>query len=88
MIVFNAKMWLVVSPRRVYKSIYYHKQTKNQWARDDPAFVVLLCAGLSLMSVCYSVYFKLSIGGFLRTLLFMLFVDYVLVGCVVATGCW
>ena len=24
-------------PHRVYKQSYYRKQTKNQWARDDPA---------------------------------------------------
>ncbi len=41
-----------------YKNIYYHKQTKNQWARDDPAFVVLLglaltcsCSALSMVSL-------------------------------------
>jgi hypothetical protein len=26
-----------------YRHTSYHKQTKNQWARDDPAFVVVLC---------------------------------------------
>lgn len=27
--------YLVVSPRRVSKQAYYHKQTKNVWARDE-----------------------------------------------------
>ena len=25
--------------KRAYISSYYRKQTKNQWARDDPAFL-------------------------------------------------
>lgn len=35
-------LYLCISPKRVYRNIYYHKQTKNQWSRDDPAFVILL----------------------------------------------
>lgn len=31
---------LCLDPKRVYKNTSYHKQTKNQWARDDPAFTV------------------------------------------------
>ena len=31
---------LCIDPKRVYKQTTYHKQTKNQWARDDPAFTV------------------------------------------------
>ncbi|RQM29574.1 hypothetical protein B5M09_004577, partial [Aphanomyces astaci] len=32
---------LCISPTKVYKSAYYRKQTKNRWARDDPAFAVI-----------------------------------------------
>ncbi|XP_048128919.1 protein unc-50 homolog isoform X2 [Rhodamnia argentea] len=32
---------LCTSPKVVYQHTKYHKQTKNQWARDDPAFVVI-----------------------------------------------
>lgn len=51
-------LWLCISPSRVYsqqcllissrsyKNVYYQKQTKNQWARDDPAFLVVLLASL------------------------------------------
>ncbi|KAI0502591.1 hypothetical protein KFK09_017545 [Dendrobium nobile] len=33
---------LCTSPKVVYQHTKYHKQTKNQWARDDPAFIVIL----------------------------------------------
>ncbi|SAL97536.1 hypothetical protein [Absidia glauca] len=53
--------YLLIAPSRVYRNIYYHKQTKNQWARDDPAFLVLFAVLLS---------------------------DFLIVGALVATGCW
>jgi hypothetical protein len=30
-----------------YRNVYYHKQTKNTWARDDPALVLLQCGCLA-----------------------------------------
>jgi len=49
---------LSTSPQRVYKTSYYRKQTKNHWARDDPAFAVLEIAFLAVASVAYCVAFK------------------------------
>lgn len=43
---FEFAMWqmlyLFTSPQKVYRNFHYRKQTKDQWARDDPAFLVLL----------------------------------------------
>ena len=33
---------LILSPSTVYDLSKYRKRTRNQWARDDPAFFVLL----------------------------------------------
>ena len=38
--------YLFVAPQRVFRDFKYRKQTKNQFARDDPAFLVLLSAVL------------------------------------------
>lgn len=45
--------YLLHSPSKVYKLTSWRNQTKNQWARDDPAFVVLLCALLAASSVLF-----------------------------------
>jgi hypothetical protein len=40
-------LYLKVSQTRVYRNLYHHRQTKNHWARDDPAFHVLLAISLT-----------------------------------------
>ncbi|KAL0077189.1 UNC-50-like protein [Phycomyces blakesleeanus] len=89
---FEFAMWqmcyLLIAPRRVYRNIYYHKQTKNQWARDDPAFLVLLASLLSLSAVAWGFAYGLGFVGILRAMLFMVLVDFLLVGSLVATFSW
>eukprot|EP00639_Heterosigma_akashiwo_P026820 CAMPEP_0194695722 /NCGR_PEP_ID=MMETSP0295-20121207/22168_1 /TAXON_ID=39354 /ORGANISM="Heterosigma akashiwo, Strain CCMP2393" /LENGTH=182 /DNA_ID=CAMNT_0039587593 /DNA_START=32 /DNA_END=581 /DNA_ORIENTATION=- len=50
------------NPAQVYKSSYYRKQTKNQWARDDPAFAVIQILLLIASACAYGVAF--SAGSF------------------------
>lgn len=40
-------------PARVFKQAYYRKQTKDAWARDDPAFALLQVAFLAVAAVAY-----------------------------------
>lgn len=62
-------------PGRVYKTSYYRKQTKNHWARDDPAFAALQICFLALSSLSYCVAFRSetmiasTIGFALRSIL-------------------
>jgi len=44
-------LYLVISPNKVYRNAHFQKTHKNQYARDDPAFVVLLAAFLCLSSI-------------------------------------
>eukprot|EP00043_Microstomoeca_roanoka_P000973 m.30270 g.30270 ORF g.30270 m.30270 type:complete len:258 (+) comp10591_c0_seq1:258-1031(+) len=81
-------LWLIVSPKKVYRSVHYHKNTKNQWARDDPAFLVLLAAFLTASSVLSVFVFKLSFVAFIKLLLWVIFVDCVGTGLVIATVLW
>ncbi|KAJ8662277.1 hypothetical protein O0I10_001970 [Lichtheimia ornata] len=80
--------YLLIAPRRVYRNIYYHKQTKNQWARDDPAFLVLLASLLCVSAVAWGLAYGLGMVGILRAMLFMVLVDFLLVGSLAATFTW
>ena len=48
-------MQLVFHPKTAYRHTSYHKQTKNQWARDDPAFVVVCAAFQAIAATAYCV---------------------------------
>ncbi|CAG8689907.1 3344_t:CDS:2 [Funneliformis caledonium] len=79
-------LYLCIAPRRVYRNIYYHKQTKNQWARDDPAFVVIL--SFFLGAIAWGLVYGHGLIGILKMILFMVFVDFVVVGMIISTICW
>lgn len=38
---FTQMLYLLTSPSKVYKLTRWRKETKNRWARDDPAFIIL-----------------------------------------------
>lgn len=79
---------LVVNPARAYRITAWHKQTKNQWARDDPAFVALMLIFMSATSAGYAIAFGTGVSGLLKTVFWAVLVDFLGVGCLVATACW
>jgi hypothetical protein len=79
---------LSFDPKEVYTPFYYRKQTKNQWARDDPAFVVVQAVFVMIGSLAYAVAFRHpSFWGYLWTVLYCLVVDWLLIGVLVASTC-
>ncbi|KAK8746788.1 hypothetical protein OTU49_017182 [Cherax quadricarinatus] len=81
-------VYLFISPQKVYRNFQYRKQTKAQFARDDPAFVVLLCFWLCVTSVGFALVLKLSLWSFLRFLVYTVCVDTLAAGIIVATVLW
>lgn len=89
---FETAIWemihLILKPRKAFRSFYYQRQTKNQWARDDPSFFILQIGLLTLSSVVWSIVYGHSIFGFLKMMTEMILVDFFLFGFVVATLFW
>lgn len=77
--------YLVVAPRRVYKQTYHHKQTKNQWARDDPAMLILIAGCLGAAGVAWSLVYRLPVLSLITIPLLMILRDFLLSSLVVAT---
>ena len=48
---------LCVEPKRVYRTTTFHSRVKHQWARDDPAFVVVLAYMLAVAGVAWCLAF-------------------------------
>ena len=73
--------------QKVYKMAYYRKQTKNHWARDDPAFVAIQISLLIIASLAYSIAFR-SDSLIYNTLYFCfhsVVINFALFGAIVAT---
>ncbi|KNC54723.1 uncharacterized protein AMSG_01573 [Thecamonas trahens ATCC 50062] len=89
---FEYAMWqmfhLCVAPRKVFRNMVYHKHASDHWARDDPAFVVVSVAFLTIASLAYGIAFRASLWAVLKLLLWSVFVDFVAVGMLVATVGW
>lgn len=89
---FDQAMWdivyLMVLPRRVYKQVYYQKQTKGRWLRDDPSFMVLLTLFLVVLAVAWGIAYSPLVGGVLKLVVYMVGVDFFGIGAVVATVGW
>lgn len=79
---------LSFEPQNVYDSFYRRKQTKNQWARDDPAFVVIQLSFLVCSSCAFVVAFEdPSFWGYLWAVVYAVVVDWLLVALTVASTC-
>uniref|UniRef100_A0A8C5BIW4 Unc-50-like protein n=1 Tax=Gadus morhua TaxID=8049 RepID=A0A8C5BIW4_GADMO len=73
-------LYLFTSPQRVYRNFHYRKQTKDQWARDDPAFLVLLGVWLCVSTIGFGLVLDLGFVGTLKLLLWVVFIDCIGVG--------
>lgn len=75
-------------PQKIYTSFYYRKQTKNQWARDDPAFAVIQAFFVGISALSFAIAFRHpSFWGYLWTVVYSLVVDWLFVGMAIASTC-
>ncbi|KAL5012944.1 hypothetical protein ScPMuIL_011495 [Solemya velum] len=81
-------VYLFISPQKVYRNFQYRKNTKDQWARDDPAFLVLLSFWLCVSSIGFALVLGLHFLGFIKFLLWVIFVDCIGVGLLIASLFW
>ncbi|XP_073123954.1 uncharacterized protein [Henckelia pumila] len=79
---------LCTSPKVVYQHTKYHKQTKNQWARDDPAFVVICSLLLSVATIGYCAAYDHSAGHAVFVVISVLLFHFLVTGAILATCFW
>jgi len=85
---FWTMLQLVVSPRTAYRHTAYHKQTKNHWARDDPAFLLVMCLLVMLTACAYCIALSDSFSHAVMTVVSAVMFDFLLLGCAIATTGW
>ena len=81
------KTLLSTRPQVVYKTSYYRKQTKNHWARDDPAFAALQGVFIVVAGIAYSVAFKTSLSNAISFLLYTVLWNWLGMGLIISTLC-
>lgn len=81
------KTILSTRPHVVYKTAYYRKQTKNHWARDDPAFVALQLIFLVISCIAYAISFREPFMGSLAFLLYSILFHWLGAGIITASIC-
>uniref|UniRef100_A0A0E0LY77 UNC-50 family protein n=1 Tax=Oryza punctata TaxID=4537 RepID=A0A0E0LY77_ORYPU len=82
---------LCTSPKVVYDPAlipFFIVQTKNQWARDDPAFVVILILFLVFATSAYCAAYGESASHAALTITSVVLVHFLFAGIVLATLCW
>jgi hypothetical protein len=86
---FEMAIWeminLIIAPKKVFRSIYYHKQTKNTWHRPDPSFTYLLSFFLLLTSLAWGLAYSSGFSHILRISLVFIFVHFLLLSLLIAT---
>ncbi|KAF2903983.1 hypothetical protein ILUMI_02193, partial [Ignelater luminosus] len=81
-------MYLFISPQKVYSSVQYGKNTKSEFARDDPAFIVLLIAWFCFISTGFGMILRLDCWHVIKFLSYVIFFDCIGSGLVFATIFW
>ncbi|CAA7058625.1 unnamed protein product [Microthlaspi erraticum] len=79
---------LCTSPKVVYQHTKYHKQTKNQWARDDPAFIVICSVLLVVATLAYCATYDHSSSHAIVVVVSVFLSHFLIAGAVIATFCW
>ncbi|CAH8523104.1 unnamed protein product [Heterobilharzia americana] len=79
---------LFVGPQRVFRNFRYRKCSRQQWARDDPAFLVLMMGFLLFTSLGFSVCMSLNVIQAIEFVLWVVFVDFISISLLQATFFW
>ncbi|KAL4919107.1 UNC-50 [Aspergillus aurantiobrunneus] len=76
---FEMAIWemtsLLIAPKKVFKSIYYH--TKNTWHRPDPSFTYLLSFFLLLTALAWGLAYAPSFGSIVRLTFMFVVVHFI-----------
>lgn len=85
---FAQMIYLCMAPRKVIKLTSWRKQTKNQWARDDPAFVVVLLFFLTIAGISYGLALRHEGSSILYVVSVFVIVQFGIFGVTAASCGW
>lgn len=81
---FAQMVYLCFAPEKVYQLTKYRKRTKGQWARDDPAFMVIQALFLAAAGLAYGICFGENTYHQLRTFMYFIIYHFLALGVLVS----
>jgi hypothetical protein len=73
-------------PMTANKHFFQRKQTKNQWARDDPAFAVVVTYLVLVGALAFTIALdRFSMWGYLWTCFYCVAINWLLIGAIIAS---
>lgn len=92
---FETAIWeifhLIINPKKMYRSHYYYKSLSNHkstYSRDDPSFLILLTAFLSVSAIAWGMAYSPRFWDIGKLIVYMVMIDFYLSGIVIATISW
>ncbi|KAF1352097.1 UNC-50 [Delphinella strobiligena] len=86
---FEMAIWemtsLIIAPKKVFRSIYYQKQTRNTWHRPDPSFTYLLSFFLLLTALSWGLAYADGFSRIVRITLVFIFAHFLATSLIVST---
>ncbi|KAL9646685.1 hypothetical protein ABK040_001108 [Willaertia magna] len=80
---------LIYNPSLVFKNARNRKFIKDRYARDDPAFVLLLGLFMLCIGFAYALAFhSVTISNYLSLIGYMFFFDFLFIGIFISTITW
>ncbi|KAF2155377.1 UNC-50 [Myriangium duriaei CBS 260.36] len=87
---FEMAVWemtsLLLSPKKVFRSVYYHKQTRNTWHRPDPSFTYLLSFFLVLTALAWGLAYADGVSRTFSILLAFVFGHFLAASLLISTA--
>lgn len=84
---YSTMVLLLMRPSEAYQNTRFRKEIKNRWARDDPAFVVILVLFIAAAALAFSLAFGVSSGWhWFRIVLGSVLLEFVGAGLLIASA--
>ena len=81
---FYQMLSVCINPSKMYNLTNLSKEAKQHWHRDDPAFVMLIIAGLAICALGYTTAFADSFWGLIRLLVHFILIHFIGTGLIVS----
>ncbi|THD21163.1 Unc-50 protein 1 [Fasciola hepatica] len=79
---------LLISPQKLFRNFRYRNCSRRQWARDDPAFLVLVVCTVLFFSILVALFMGLNLAQSIKLIFWSLFWGFFVIALTIPTFYW